>query len=146
MPLTYDQHDASVLEDFGQGDPTEPGWERYTGGAFRRVDSQGVYDPRTVWQTPHNSSRLLAHVIDDWVGGATYCTVAGQPFPTQRNYYSDSKQTLLMASIQYNRNTTQQCTSRVVKVYATDGATVLATITDTFTFDANGNPNGFSRA
>ncbi len=146
MPLTYDQHDSVVLEDFSQPDPTEQGWERYTNGAFRRVDAQGVYDPRTVWSAPHTSSRLLAHCIDDWLGGPVYCTTSGSPFILTRSYYSDSAKTILAATVVYSRNANQQCTSRVTTIYATDGVTVSAKSTDTYSFDANGFPNGFTRS
>lgn len=146
MPITYDQRDSAVLTDFSLPDPTEPGWERFSNGAFRRVDSQGVYDPRTVWQSPHNTGRLMAHLVSDWTGGAAYVSVVGQPFPTQRNYYADSARTQLIATIQYNRNANQQCTQRITKTYAADGTTITATSTDTFTFDANGFATGFSRS
>ncbi len=145
MPITYDQRDSCILEDFGLPDPTEPGWERFSNGAFRRVDGQGVYDPRTVWQAPHTNGRLLAHLMDDWVGGSAYVTVVGQPFITQRIYYADVAKTQMMASVSYTRNANQQCTQKVTRVYASDGVTVTATCTETFTFDANGFANGVSR-
>lgn len=146
MPMTIDQRGVCLLEDFGLPDPTFPGAEVYTNGAFRRLDATGVYDPRTVWKTPHDTADSLSHFIDDWVGGAATVVVSGVPFISSKSYYTDATQTKLLATITYNRNASQACTSKVTKVYASDGVTVASTITDTYTFNAAGYPTGFTRA
>lgn len=136
-----------LLDDLSEGDPSLAGQEKFDAGKFRRRDSVGVYDPRTVWQAAHQSAATVAHLIGDWLGGPAVCVITGTPFVSQRTYYTDATKTKLLATIAYTRNAVQQCTRCVVQVYAADGVTVATTTTDTFTFDATGVfPTGYSRA
>lgn len=143
--MTIDQRGVCLLEDFGLPDPTFPGAEIYSNGSFRRLDGTGVYDPRTVWKTPHDTADTLSHLIDDWVGAGAVMIITGTPFISLKSYYTDSTQTKLLATVTFNRNSAQACTSRVTRVYAADGTTVAATSTDTYSFNAAGFPTGFTR-
>ena len=134
-----------LLDDLSEGDPAQLGHMKYDAGRFRQRDSLGVYDPRFVWQAPHDAADSLSHLIDDWVGGAASVVVSGSPFVAQKSYYADAAQTKLLATVIYNRNANQACTSKVTKVYAADGVTVAATSTDTYSLNAAGFPTGFVR-
>ena len=134
------------LVDVSQGDPPNIGQERCTGGVFRRRDASGVYNPRTVWQVGHEPAALLSHLVDDWLGGSTYCAVSGYPFVSSRTYYQDSTLAKLVAQVVYTRNANQQCTQRVTKVFASDGVTVIEQATDTFAYGTQGQVTSMSRA
>lgn len=143
----YLQGNNLLLDDLAEGDPAFAGQEKFDSGRFRRRDNAGVYDPRTVWQAPHETADSLSHFIDDWVGGPATCVITGGAFVSQRTYYQDAAKTKLLATVAYTRNAMQQCTRRVIQVYAADGVTVAGTSTDTYTFDGTGVfPTGFSRA
>ena len=134
------------LVDVNQGDPPTVGQERCSGGAFRRRDAQGVYNPRTVWLAGHEPAAVLSHLLDEWLGGSTYCAIAGYPFVTGRTYYSDSNQTRVVASVAYTRNANQQVTQRVTRVFAADGTTVSEQATDTFTYGTQGQLTSIARS
>ena len=134
-----------LLDDLAEGDPAQVGGMKYDAGHFRAKDSVGVFDPRTVWQAPHDAADSLSHVVDDWVGGVATVVVAGSPFVASKSYFADAAQTKLLATVTYNRNANQACTSKVTRVYAADGATVAATSTDTYNLNAAGFPTGFTR-
>lgn len=134
-----------LLDDLNEGDPAQIGHMKYDGGRFRQRDSVGVYDPRFVWQVPHDTADSLSHLIDDWVGGGATVVVAGSPFVTSKSYYADAAQTKLLATVTYNRNANQACTSKVTRVYAADGVTVAGTSTDTYNLNTAGFPTGFVR-
>lgn len=134
MPRTYEQAACSLLEDFGAPDPTDAGAEIFSNGAFRRLDSQGVYDPRSVWLAPHNSLPALSHVVPTWAGSVAAVVTTGQPYPTTVTAYYDAGQTKKALVIAYTRNALQQATSVVTTTYASDGATVVNTCTDTISY------------
>ena len=135
MPMTYDQRGLSLLEDFGAADPVDQGAEIYSNGAFRRVDAQGVYDPRTAWVNPHWTMPLLAHLVSFWAGSTAVAIVTtGQPFPSAVTAYYDAGQTKKAAQALYTRNALQQATQVVTTVYAPDGVTVAHSCTDTISY------------
>ena len=134
MPQTYEQNPIQVLEDFGASDPTAPGSEIFSNGAFRRCDSVGVYDPRSVWVSPHNTTAAISHAVQPWAGSAVAAVTTGQPFPSQVTWYYDAGMTKKAVQTTYTRNGLQQATQVATVVYASDGATVVNTCTDTVTY------------
>lgn len=130
---TYLQRDELSLEDFSQGDPDTPGAIRFTGGAFRQKDSSGVYDPRTVWVTPHVQVPSIAHLIVAYGASGYYRVInkaAGSIAPDSIVGYYDAAKTKTAYRIVYTRNAFGQANRIVTTVYAPDGATVVNTCTE----------------
>lgn len=148
MPVTPERHpgpmiedDELILKDNPAGDPTEEGAVRKVGGSFRMRDALGVFNPRTggtgLTEEEHKILRQLIHFIDDgpaegFTSGA-YRETTGTVFPTAIVWWESSAKLKKIVE----KLTTWSGpfpTTIVWKVYATDGVTVLATVTDTITW------------
>ena len=124
---------------------TAEGEIRYVGGRFSFYDSTGEYDPRSgggISESQHRTLRQGIHLIDG-VGGPFAGFTSGayrealpaaDPFPTTITWWVSSSKVdkIVDKTITYNANKTPATIQW--RVYATDGSTVVETITDTITY------------
>lgn len=109
-------------------------------GEFRLKDSLGVFNPRPstnsgISANDHRTLLQLIHFIDEgpaegFTTGATK-TVTGTTFPTQVLWRRADATKLVQQDITW---TGVLPTTVVWRMYAADGTTVLATVTDTITY------------
>ena len=100
----------------------------YDGAAVQTVSSSGT----------HKALRDLIHLafhgpMDGFPSGA-HRTITGQPFPTLMEWWFDNTMTQRYLDLTITRNAQKNPTSEVWRIYAADGTTVLATVTDTITY------------
>jgi hypothetical protein len=113
---------------------------RYDGtlGAFQLRDATGTFDPRSgsgLSAAQHAALLQLIHFIDEgpaegFSTGATK-TVTGTVFPSQVLWRRADNTKLVEQNVTW---TGANATTVEWKVYAADGVTVLATVTDTITY------------
>lgn len=147
-PRTPDRHHGPILEydhiqlfpggEIGDGE----GRIRYTeSGYFELEDSEGTFDPRAgsgISEAQHKALRQLIHFIEDgpaegFVSGAYKETTPTGPFPTSEIWWesvSKLKKIVELTTSWTGVNITQE----VWQMYATDGSTVLATVTDVISY------------
>lgn len=147
MPATPDRSPGPLVEDeelrlgSNPGTPSVVGGVRYDGtlGAFQMRDGAGTFDPRTggtgLTEAQHKALLQLIHFIDEgpaegFATGATR-TVTGSVFPTQILWRRADATKLVEKNITYSGAFP---TTIEWKMYAADGSTVLATVTDTITY------------
>lgn len=129
------------LEDNSQ-DPSVIGAITNNAGQLKGRDNTGVFDLRSgtgLTESAHRTLRQLIHFIDNgpaegFASGAYRETLpSASPFPTSVIWYTDSGKTdkIVEKAITY---TGVVPTSIQWKMYDTDGATVLATITDAISY------------
>jgi len=124
-----------------EGQPTRDGAMRYVSDAFRFKDGIGVFNPRfDVNTVEHKIVRHLIHFIDDgpadgFVSGA-YKEIlpAGNPFPTQAIWWESAAKLKKIVEFNMTRDSQKKPATEEWKMYATDGTTVLCTVTDTITY------------
>ncbi len=148
MPTTPDRHpgeadeEGIVFEPAGS-DPSVAGGVRYVGGAFRFRDASGVYDPRAstgISEASHKVLRQLIHFIDDGpaegfaTGAYREILPSASPFPTSVVWWTSAAKTAKIVEKLITRNSNQTPSQIQWKVYAVDGTTVLATVTDTISY------------
>lgn len=148
MPQTPDRRPGEADEEGmifepSLTDPPVVGGVRFVGGAFRFRDSGGVYDPRSasgVTEAAHKTLRQLIHFIDDgpaegFASGA-YREIlpSASPFPTSVVWWTSAAKTAKIVEKLITRNSNQTPSQIQWKVYAVDGTTVLATVTDTISY------------
>lgn len=149
MAVTPDRHPGPLIEEeiqmddrTGEGDPAAEGRMRYLSGSFRMRDSAGVFDPRSgggISEAQHKVLRQLIHFIDDgpaggFLSGAYKETLpAASPFPTSEIWWESSSKLkkIVELTITWSGATP---TTEEWKVYDTDGATVLTTVTDSISY------------
>ena len=121
------------------GDPPQLGQIGYVSGAFRLKDSAGVFDPRSggggITEAQHKALLQLIHFIDEgpaegFASGATK-TVTGTVFPTQELWFRADATKIVEKNITW---TGALPTTIEYKIYAADGSTVLATVSDAITY------------
>jgi hypothetical protein len=126
-----------LLEDAGV-DPAVVGEIRRNGSDFKAKDGSGVFNLRSgsgLSEAAHKALLQLIHFIDEgpaegFTTGATK-TVTGTVFPTQMLWRRADATKLV------EKNTTWtgvKPTTIEWKMYAADGTTVLATVTDTISY------------
>lgn len=147
MPVTPDRdagarkEEELILDDrAADGDPTATGAMRYVSGAFRLRDGTGVFDPRGgggggISEAQHKALLNLIHFIDEgpaegFTTGATK-TVTGTVTPTQELWSRSDATKLVEKDITW---TGVNPTTIQWKIYAANGTTVLATVTDTISY------------
>ena len=146
MPKTPDRAPGVLVEDeelqFGSnpGAPSQVGAVRWDGtmGAFQMRDGTGTFDPRSgsgMSEAQHKALLQLIHFIDEgpaegFATGATK-TVTGTVFPTQILWRRADATKLVEKNITW---TGAKPTAVEWKMYAADGSTVLATVTDTISY------------
>ena len=122
--------------------PTQVGAFNFDGSAFVMRDSIGNFNPRDGfnWQVEHETLRQLIHLADGdgpmegFASGAFQTTSPGGAFPTSFIWWESSAmlKKIVEETVTYNGNKT--IATDQWKVYATDGTTVLATVTDTISY------------
>lgn len=149
MPATPDRHPGPLEEDEelrfttpAGAAPSVAGALTYdpgmSGGVFQLRDGAGVFDPRAssgITPSAHEALLQLIHFIDQgpaegFATGATRTTV-GTSFPSQILWRRADATKLVEKNLSY---TAAFPTTIQWKIYAADGTTVLATITDTITY------------
>lgn len=137
---TRDERAGEYLFVEATEDPSDLGSMRYVSGAMRFLDSIGVYNPRSQWSVDHPGIRQLIHFIDDgpaegFASGA-YKEIlpAGSPFPTQAIWWESSAKAEKIVEFNVTRDSKHKPTTEEWKMYATDGTTVVATVTDTIEY------------
>jgi len=146
MAKTPDRRPGALEEDeeirlgSNPGAPSLNGAMRYDGtiGAFQLRDAGGTFDPRSgsgLSPAQHAAILQLIHFIDEgpaegFATGATK-TTTGTVFPTEELWKRADNTALVRKSITWTGATP---TSVVWRIYAADGTTVLATITDTISY------------
>lgn len=147
MPATPDRKAGALVEneeirfetDSGAS-PSQNGAMTYDPGtgAFKLRDAVGTFDPRAssgVTEAAHKALLQLIHFIDEgpaegFASGATK-TTTGTVFPTQELWRRADSTKLVEVNITW---TGAVPTTVQWKIYAADGTTVLATVTDTITY------------
>lgn len=93
-----------------------------------------------ITEAEHAAIKQLIHFLDDgpgtgWASGAYKETLpSADPFPTQEIWWTSSAKTHKIASLDITRDASKKPTAEVWKIYATDGSTVLVTLTDAITY------------
>ncbi len=94
-------------------------------------------------ESQHKTLRQLVHLADGvggpmegFASGAYRETLPlGNPFPTSIIWWESSAQLKKLVEKEITRNGNQDPITIIWKVYDTDGTTILATLTDTITYD-----------
>lgn len=125
-------------------DPTVDGQMGYRAGAFRFKDAAGVFDPRTggsgLTESQHKALRQLIHFIDsgpaDGFASGAYLEIlpAADPFPTSEIWWESASKLEKIVELTITRNANKTPATEVWKMYDGDGTTVLATVTDSFSY------------
>jgi len=146
MPLTPDrspgprQEEKLTLSNDGYT-ADSPGDMVFDGTSFKFRDTTGEFDPRTggtgLTEAAHKVLRQLIHFIDDgpaegFASGA-YREVAGTVFPTAIVWWESSSKLKKIVERLITWTGVNPTTDQW-KVYATDGSTVLATVTDAISY------------
>jgi len=121
---------------------TEQGEVRYTGSRFSLFDSAGEYDPRSggggITEAQHEALRDLIHFISEGpaegFSSGAFKEVLGGFFPTTIIWWESSAKLQKIVEKTITRPTLIKPTPIVWQMYATDGTTVLATVTDVITY------------
>jgi hypothetical protein len=149
VPRTPDRRPGSLEEEailFETSDTTAPstegefryvqgvGFQYFEGGALKTLSTSGS----GLTEAAHKSVRQLIHFIEEgpaegFASGA-YKEVSGSPFPTSVVWWTSSAKTAKIVEKTITRNANKTPSSIEWKVYATDGTTVLATVTDAITY------------
>jgi hypothetical protein len=92
-----------------------------------------------VTESSHKALRQLIHFIDSgpangFATGAKFRMTPIGPFPTSYIWYSDNTHTTKIVELTVTRNSQKLPTSEEWKMYAADGTTVVATVTDTISY------------
>lgn len=144
MPITPDRHPGVLDEDEGinldpQGNaPTANGQVRYVTGVGFQFYEEGAVTGLTgsgISPTQHDELLQLIHFIDNgpasgFATGATR-TTTGTAFPSQILWRRADTTKLVEKNFTY---TGAFPTTIEWKIYAADGSTVLATVTDTISY------------
>ena len=147
MGQTPDRHhgplyeEGMYMEDVGV-DALVPGEFRYYNGAWRMRDSVGVYDPRAmVTPEEHGALRQLIHFIESgpaegFASGAYFEALpSANPFPTSEIWWESAAKLKKIVSLDTTWNANKTINTETWKVYdASDGSTVLVTVTDTHAY------------
>jgi hypothetical protein len=144
VPLTPDRspgvsdEEGIILENAGM-DPAVVGEIRLNGTDFKAKDGVGIFNLRTggsgLTEAQHKTLLQLIHFIDDgpadgFTTGATR-TTTGTAFPSQILWRRADATKLVEKNLTY---TGAFPTTIEWKIYAADGTTVLATVTDTISY------------
>lgn len=105
-------------------------------GAILTHDGTSVVT--TVGSDDHPTLRQLIHLsesgpMEGWPTGV-HRVITGQPFPTNMTWWTDNTLATKILELNITRNASQNPTVEQWKMYAADGVTVLATITDTIAY------------
>ena len=144
MPLTPDRRPGALEEDEGinllpqAAAPVANGEFRYVSGVGFRFFEEGTEKGLSgsgLTESQHKVLLNLIHFIDEgpaegFASGATK-TVTGTVYPTQMLWRRADSTKLVEQNITW---TGPKATTIEWKMYAADGTTVLATVTDTITY------------
>lgn len=123
-------------------DPTVEGALRYVSGAFRGLDSTGVFDLRSgsgLSETAHKALRQLIHFIaegpaEGFASGAYREQLpSGSIFPTSIIWWESSSKTQKIVERTLTW-TGVNLTTDEWKIYDTDGTTLLVTVSDSISY------------
>lgn len=115
-----------------------PGSISFDGTTFSLIDDTGSYDPRSLLDIDHKAVRHLIHFISDgpaegFASGAYKETTPSTPFPTSEIWWESASKLKKIVELTTTWSGVK-VTQEVWKIYDTDGSTVLATITDSYTY------------
>lgn len=102
-----------------------------------RVDSA---IPDGISEAAHKELRDLIHFLDNGPGdgfasGAYLETLpAGSPFPTSETWWTSAAMAKRIVDLTINRNANKTPSSEVWRLYASDGVTIVRTLTDTISY------------
>lgn len=121
-------------------DPSSEGAVRYVSGSFRAKDGTGVFNLRSgtgLSEEQHKALRQLIHFVDEgpaesFASGA-YREVTGTIFPSAIIWWESSAKLKKIVSQDITWSGAKP-TQVVWKIYASDGSTVLATVSDAITY------------
>jgi len=122
--------------------PVAVGQVRLVGGAFKAMDGAGVFDLRSgsgLSEAAHKALRQLIHFINDgpadgFASGAFKQTTGGV-FPTAETWFVVGSTPPAGKIVELLTTwAAAKITQEVWKIYDTDGATVLATVSDAITY------------
>lgn len=128
-------------EEYGD-DPDVAGALRYVNGVgFRAKDDSGVFNLRSgsgLTEAQHRILRQLIHFIEDgpaegFASGAYKETTPTSPFPTSEIWWESASKLKKIVELTTTWSGVLVSTEQW-EMYDTDGATVLATVTDTYTY------------
>ena len=122
--------------------PVAVGQVRLVGGAFKAMDSAGVFDLRSgsgLSEAAHKALRQLIDFIDDGPGhgfaSGAFKETTGGVFPTAGTWYVVGSTPPAGKWVELLTTWTgAKITQEIWKIYDTDGSTVLATVTDAITY------------
>lgn len=130
-------------------DPSSPEngeiWYNATAGELRAQTPAGVLDLGAggsgITVASHRSLRHLAHLMGDGpAGGIVAGPVVeevlplGSPFPDSSTWYESAAKLKKIVSLEITRNPNRTPDVETWRAYDDDGSTVLATITDAFSY------------
>lgn len=132
--------EEEVILDEQTEDPSYEGAVRYVSGSFRAKDGTGVFNLRSgtgLSEEQHKILRQLIHFIDEGPaeGFATgaYREVTGTIFPSAIIWWESSDKLKKIVSQEITWSGAKP-TQVDWKIYASDGSTVLATVSDAITY------------
>lgn len=134
-------NDLFFLDQSAAGDPDEEGLVRYVNADLKaRIGGVVVslISGSGLTAEQHKVLRQLIHFIDDgpaegFVSGAYKETTPTGPFPTSEIWWESSAKLKKIAEL-LTTWTGAFITQEIWKVYAADGVTALATVTDTISY------------
>jgi hypothetical protein len=127
--------EATIYE--ASGVSTQIGEVRFTGVRFSFCDSTGEFDPRSgggISENQHPTLLQLIHFLDEGPAegfGSAAKTVTGSVFPTQTLWRRSDNSKLVQQDVVWSGAVP---TTVVWRIFAADGVSVLATVTDTITY------------
>ena len=147
MGITPDDTDGPSIEeelqlqDEGQ-DPTVIGGLTLNGGVIKARDSVGIFDIRSgtgLSAAAHKALRDLIHFIDggpaDGFASGMFSVVAGTVFPTSEIWYVFGATPPAGKIVELAVTWTGAVpTTKIWKMYDTDGSTVLVTLTEVISY------------
>lgn len=148
MPLTTDRHPGTLDEekialDPQASDPAANGELVYKTGVGFRFYEEGVVKGLTgtgLSESAHRTLRQLIHFIDEgpaegFASGAYHETLpSADPFPVSFIWWTSAAKTHKLVELTLTLNANKTPATEEWKMYDTDGATVLATVTDTISY------------
>ena len=135
--LQFDECQKNFLTKFGFTTGVDVGWSELDGYVQGMIEAGGSGEI-----TDHQTLRHLIHFIDqgpgDGFASGAYKEVLpiGNPFPTSIIWYLDAAKTKKLVEKTITYSGTKFPTVITWQMYATDGVTVIHTVTDAITYNA----------
>lgn len=145
MPRTPDrfpgerEEEGILFDTTSSAPPAVDGEFRYVQGVGFKLFEGGA-EKRVLSVEDHQALRSLIHFIDEGpasgyaTGAYKETTYSGSPWPTAVTWYVSSAKAQKIVEKTYTRNSENQATIISWVMYAADGVTPSATVTDTVTY------------